>query len=199
MTATQQKQEAENFLKRVQSEYKYLTVLGYQAVINASVEEMKALGVFSDNLTEATFLAGLRYSIDSGILPKPPAPGTSPEEIAAKEEQRAAQEEAQRLAKEEQRRTALWNKQQFGSRKHNHALDVDPNEPKENISAREEKQAEARCGLIRGRSHAETDQLRKLFVMKESDRTQIDWRATEQKRLQMARKGDLVKHTNPRY
>lgn len=90
--SAQQKAEAENFLRRVQVEYPHLLVLGYQAIVNASVEGMKQLGVFNDNLIEATFLAGLRQSMDAGIVPKPPAQTVAPvqptpAELEAKREQ----------------------------------------------------------------------------------------------------------------
>jgi len=108
MVATQsesarQKLEAESFLRRVDAEFPYLKALGWQAVIDTTVQGMKAIGIYHDSvLTEAQFVAGLKHSIDAGLLPKPPAPvppapiqppPPSPEEIAVQAEQ-------QRLAKQ---------------------------------------------------------------------------------------------------
>jgi len=197
MTATQsqsarQKAEAESFLRRVQVEYSYLTILGYQAIINASVEGMKALGVFGDNLTEATFLAGLRHSIDTGVLPKPPAsvppapPPPTPEELATKEETERLAAKAKRYEEEQQR---LIAQQYKTTGRINHAHPTAENSPetidnklKQTAHQQDEYRAriEAEAMTIfgnRGIDWKATDNLRKVFAT--DKRTgEISWQET---------------------
>jgi hypothetical protein len=90
--SAQQKVEAENFLRRVQVEYPHLLVLGYQAILNATVAGMKTLEIYNENLTEAKFMAGLQHAMNTGIAPPPPAQTLAPvqptpAELEAKREQ----------------------------------------------------------------------------------------------------------------
>lgn len=190
--SARQKAEAESFLRRVQTEYPHLVTLGYQAIINVTVQGMKDLGIYHDDLTEAKFMAGLMHAMNTGVVPKPPVQVVEvPAELTS--EQSA---ELQRARENEERDRRY--RAQFKDKRHNHAHDVDPNAAKENASALAEKSAEQRCKLIQGRSHAETAQISKLFVTKPGS-SEISWVETEQARIKLARSGDRVRASNPRY
>jgi hypothetical protein len=180
--AARQKAEAESFLRRVQVEHPHLLVLGYQAILNATVLGMKELEIYNDNLTEAKFMAGLQHAMTTGVLPKPPVQVV---EVAA--QPTPEQLEQDRLAKEDAERTRKANAERFKSPRHNHAHDVEPS--KKNESKLNELRAKERCESVTGRTHAETEQIRKLFVMKPGS-SEIDWAATEHARLRIA-KGNL--------
>jgi hypothetical protein len=63
---------------------------------------MQQIGVYNDNLSEPTFLAGLRHSMDTGVLPKPPVQirtvevQAQPSATEVEAQKRAAQDEASR-------------------------------------------------------------------------------------------------------
>jgi hypothetical protein len=192
-TATQQKLEAESFLRRVQAEYPHLMVLGYQAILNATVLGMKALEIYSDNLTEAKFMAGLQHMMATGVLPKPPAhivEVQAPPSMEQLEDQRLAE-----LARQNEERDRRY-RAQFADKRKNHAHDVDPKDAKEKESKLNEIRAKERCESIRGRTHAETEQIFKVFVTKNGS-SDIDWAATEAARLRMSRSN--LRTTSYRY
>jgi hypothetical protein len=187
-----QKAEAESFLRRMQIEYPHLVTLGYQAIINVTVQGMKDLGIYHDSLTEAKFMAGLMHAMNTGVVPKPP------ERIVEVQAQPSPELlERERIARENDERERRY-RAQFRDKRHNHAHDVAPKQSKENESAMAEKQAQERCSLIQGRTHAETAQISKLFVTN-PDSSEINWIETEQARIKLARSGYRVRATNPRY
>jgi hypothetical protein len=94
--ARQQKLEAEEFLRRVQRERPDLIKYGWQGIINCTVDAMKQLGIYSDDLNQSKFWAGLQHACDSGVLPKAPVQPVVPAQPTA--EELAEQAEQTRLA-----------------------------------------------------------------------------------------------------
>jgi hypothetical protein len=103
----QQKLEAENFLRRVQTDYPHLVSLGYSRIIAETVEGMKRLGIDSETLNQARFQAGLQNAIDTGALPKGPV-----QTVIVEAQPTPEQLEAQRLAAQEAERQRKFGKQQ---------------------------------------------------------------------------------------
>lgn len=169
-----QNAEATQFLYRVRDTHPHLLVLGYQKIIDGTVEGMKALGIANSELTQAEFWAGLNHAMDKGILPKPPAPAPpkpTPEELATKAEQERLIEKAKRVEEEERKFAA----QNYKSGKFNHAHPPKQEEStamdgvKKSIQAHQEARAKAEAEAMviygnRGIDHRATEELRKIFA-----------------------------------
>jgi hypothetical protein len=207
----QSKLEAENFLRRVQVEYAHLIPLGYRAIINSTVIGMKNLGIFSDNLNEAKFLAGLQNAMDTGLVPKPPI---QVQTVVVEAPLTSEQIEQQRLAAEESARQKKVGDQLANERaagRINHAV-----RQSERASLRENVRGTLMpAAQLQAKALAEdlkaytpqgkinwsiTKQLQEIFVWTDSSKVAVDWINTLslRKKLQTAADNDARNRHNNR-
>jgi hypothetical protein len=201
INAVQAKQEAESFLRRVQVEFPHLIPLGYQAIINVTVQGMKNLGIDSGALTEGKFLAGLQNALDMGLAPKPPVVVQT---ITIEAQLTPEQLEAQRLAAEAAERERKFANQLANERSSGRVNHADRQNQraslrqsvKDTLMPVAQQQAKVLAEELKvytpmGKiDWGKTKDLQGAFVYTDASRTAVDWVSSLSLRKRLARAAD---------
>jgi len=201
INAVQAKQEAESFLRRVQVEFPHLIPLGYQAIINVTVQGMRNLGIDSGALTEAKFLAGLQDAMNSGLVPKTPV---QVQTITVEAQLTPAQVEANRLALEEQHRQEKFANQLASERSSGRVNHADRQNQraslkqsvKDTLMPVAQQQAKVLAEDLKvytpqGKiDWGKTKDLQGAFVYTDASRTAVDWVSSLTLRKRLAQAAD---------